>query len=210
MHAQSRNPFRWLVLFAFALCLVALPALAGDATKKDASADKANAEHDAMMAEMMKYASPGPVHALLAPLAGKWKTSVKSWMGPEPTVSEGTCEREWIMGGRYLQSMHKGNMMGMPFEGMELLAFDMKKQQFMNVWIDNMGTTLSLGTGDKPDASGKSFTIVSSFDDPMTGKSVPFKQVMKIIDANTSMWTMIGTKDGKDHTEMEISYTRVQ
>lgn len=210
MIAQSRNSFRWLVLFAFALCLVALPALAGDAPKKDASTDKAKAEHDAMMAEMMKYANPGPVHALLTPLVGKWKTTTKSWMGPEPTVSEGTCEREWIMGGRFLQSMYKGNMMGMPFEGMELLAFDMKKQQFMNVWIDNMGTTLSVGSGDKPDASGKVFTITSSFDDPVSGKTVPFKLVTKIIDPNSSTFTMIGTKDGKDHTEMEIAYTRVQ
>jgi hypothetical protein len=215
MRARSRSPIHWLCLVVLTLLVVALPAFAADAPKKDAaaaSADKAaKGQQDAMMAEMMKYANPGPMHALLDPLVGKWKTVNKSWMGPgEPIVSEGECERMWLLGGRFLQSKYTGTFQGMPFEGMELLGYDMKKKEYSSVWIDNMGTTLSLGTGGQTDPSGKLFTMTSSFDDPVTGKSVPYRMVTKVIDNNSHTFSMIGTNNGKDYTQMEISYTRVK
>jgi hypothetical protein len=162
------------------------------------------------MAEMMKYANPGPMHTLLDPLVGTWKTVNKSWMGPgEPVVSEGTCERTWLLGGRFLQSKYSGMMEGMPFEGMEILGYDTKKKEYTSVWIDNMGTMMSVGSG-QADQAGKVFTMTSTFDDPVSGKPVPFKMVTKVVDNNSHVFTMIGTRDGKDHTEMEIAYTRVK
>jgi hypothetical protein len=159
---------------------------------------------------MMKNSMPGPMHALLKPLAGNWKASVKSYMGPEPTVSEGTCERVLIMGDRYLQSKHSGNFAGMPFEGMEILTYDNMKKQFTNVWIDNMVPMLMVGKDGKADASGKVITINSVMDDPVTKKPVPVKMVTKIVDQNTNVFTMTCNKEGKDVMQMEITYTRVQ
>jgi hypothetical protein len=51
-----------------------------------------------------------------------------------------TCTNTMILGGRYQQSMIKGNMMGMPFEGMGLLGYDNAQKLFYSTWVDNMGT----------------------------------------------------------------------
>ena len=219
MRARSRSPIHWLSLVLCMSLLAALPAFAKDAPKKDASAaaadkakaDAAKAEQDAMMAEMMKYANPGPMHTLLDPLVGTWKTVNKSWMTPgEPTVSQGTCERTWLLGGRFLQSKYSGDFQGMPFEGMELLGYDMKKKEYQSVWIDNMGTMMSISSGGTADPAGKVFTITSTFDDPVSGKPVPYKMVTKVVDNNSHVFSMIGSNNGKDYTQMEITYTRVK
>lgn len=214
MYARSRSPFHCLALVVLMFLLAALPAFAADAPKKDAAAAdqaKAKAEQDAMMAEMMKYANPGPMHTLLDPLVGKWKTVIKTWMGPgEPVVSEGTCERMWLLGGRFLQSKVTGDFQGMPFEGMELLGYDMKKKEYTSVWIDNMGTMMSVGSGGQADQAGKVFTMTSTFDDPITGKPEPHKMVTKIVDNNSHTLSMTGTNNGKDYTQMEITYTRIK
>jgi hypothetical protein len=214
MRARSRSPIHWLSPAVFMFLLAGPLAFAADAPKKDAAAaagDKAKAAQEAAMAEMMKYAKPGPMHALLDPLVGTWKTVNRSWMGPgEPTVSEGTCERTWLMGGRFLQSKYSGMFQSMPFEGMEILGYDMKKKEYSSVWIDNMGTMLSVSTGGQSDPAGKVITVNSSFDDPTTGKPVPYRMVTKIIDNNSHTFSMIGTNDGKDYTQMEITYTRVK
>jgi hypothetical protein len=177
-------------------------------TKSDA---KSHPDHDAMMAEMMKYANPGPQHQALNPLAGNWKTVTKMWMGPgEPEVSNGTCERSWALGGRFLVSNYKGTFSGKPFEGMELLGYDLRKQQYVSTWIDNMGTGFSVSENGTMDPATKSLTLGMSFDDPMTNQKMAYKIVTKITDDNSHTFSMIGSREGKDFTEMEIAYTRVK
>lgn len=90
----------------------------------------------------MEYATPGEVHKMIAQSNGKWNATTTSWMAPEtePMVSEGSCDNEMIMDGRYQLSKYKGTMMGMPFEGMGILGYDNAKEEFTNTWIDNMGT----------------------------------------------------------------------
>lgn len=209
MHARFRSPVRRLIPFVCLVLFAASAALAADAPKK-ATADQAKAAEDAMMAEMMKMAAPGPMHALLNPLVGTWKTKTLSYFGAEPTASEGTCQRSWIMGGRYLVSNYTGDMMGMPFEGMDLLAYDNMKKQYTDVWVDNMGTMLTLGKDGQPDASGKVITINMTMYDPSVGKDIDVKMVTKIIDQNSNTLVMTSMKDGKEVKQMEITYTRVQ
>lgn len=179
-----------------------------EATKSDA---KSHPDHDAMMAEMMKYANPGPQHQALSPLAGSWKTVTKMFMGPgEPQVSEGTCERTWVMGGRYLVSNYRGTFEGNPFEGMELLGYDLRKQQYVSTWIDNMGTGIALSENGTMDPTTKSITMDMTFDDPITKQKMPYKMITKIVDDKSHTFTMNSTRDGKEFCEMEISYTRVK
>ncbi len=176
-------------------------------TKKDAAVTAAS---EAEMAAMMKMAMPGPEHAALNPLAGIWKITTKMWMAPgEPQVSEGTCERNWVMDGRYLVGNYKGSFAGMPFEGMEVLGYDNFKKQYASSWVDNMGTGIMMSRGAPMDPTTKSFTLTGSSPD-MTGKEVMMRQVTNIVDGNTASMTMYATQDGQEMRTMEITYTRVK
>ncbi len=225
MSTGFRTTARWTVAASVALAMgISAPWATADTKKgekKDAAAattaaskaaaDKAKAEADAMMAAMQKYANPGPMHDALKPLAGNWKTSTKTWLGPgEPTVSEGSCERTWVLGGRFLESKYRGVFAGNPFEGIELLGYDTRKKQFTSAWIDNMGTSVALSTGPAEDPASKTITLNSSFDDPISGQPMPYKMVTKIIDDNSHTFSMISSKDGQEWTEMEITYTRAK
>ena len=189
-------------------------ALEKDAKTKDApkakDAPKTDSTHDQMMAEMRKYAMPGPMHDLLKPMAGSWKAVTKAWMAPgDPTVSEGTCENTWILGGRFLQTAYKGEFAGMPFEGFGLMGYDNQKKEFVSVWADDMGTGIAFSNG-AADASGKMLTLSSTMTDPMTGQPLNYKMITKVADENQHAMSMITMKDGKEHTDMEITYTRLK
>jgi hypothetical protein len=72
-----------------------------------------------------------------------------------------------------------------------------------------MGTAVSWSHG-SVDPLGKVITMNATVPDPMTGKDTPYRMVTKIVDANQHQFAMVGSKDGKDTTEMEITYTRVK
>ena len=205
MSARNRISSVGFLMVAL-LLLLSIPAIAAE---KDAKA--AQAEHEAMMAAMMKYANPGEMHAFLKPLAGTWTTKTKMVMAGQESTSDGTCERAWLMGGRFLQSKYSG-MMGpnMPFEGLELLGYDLRKNEPTSVWIDNMGTSITTSTKGTIDKASKTLTVYSDFPDPISGKPMTYKMVTKIVDENSHTFAMVGSKDGKDYTEMEIAYTRVK
>src|SRR4030042_2280408 len=77
-----------------------------------------------MMKKWQEYMTPGPVHQQFTKMAGNWKATVTTYMGGQESKSDATAFFEMILGGRYMKSTFKGNMMGMPFEGMGLDAYD--------------------------------------------------------------------------------------
>jgi len=163
------------------------------------------------MAMMAKMAAPGPEHAALNPLAGSWKTVTKMWQDPAgaPLVSEGSCERAWVMGGRYMVANYKGDMGGMPFEGMEVLGYDNMKKQYVSSWVDNLGTGIVLSTGAAMDPASHSFTLTGSMPGP-TGEPWTAREVTSIVDQNTYTMTMYANDKGQEAKMMEITYTRVK
>lgn len=153
--------------------------------------------------------TPGTAHQEFAQAVGNWKASVTSYMGGQEMKSEGSAIHEMILGGRYLKSTFKGNMMGMPFEGMSLDAFDNATKEYINVWIDSFGTGIMLMKGKKDDKS-KEIVYTGTMVDPMTGKDSMVKNVIKNIDADHQLMVMYMIEDGKEVKNMEIEYTRVK
>ncbi len=158
----------------------------------------------------MEYIMPGKMHKLLAKSVGKWKTESKFWQQPgsKPMVSEGTVEVESILGGRYFKSTLHGTMMNMPIEGIALDGYDNALGKFKSVWIDNMGTGISMSVGTY-DEKTNSITYSGSAVDPALKKEVPFKSVVKFIDENTQLFEMFMEQDGKEFKSFEILYKRV-
>ena len=209
MNLSGFRARRW-VLAGLLATLLAAPSFAADEKKAgDKGMPAGDEAQQKMMAEMMKNMTPGEQHQYLKPLVGKWKVSVKSWMAPgEPTISTGTCEKSWALGGRWVEESFKGDMMGMPFEGMGLTGYDMMKKQYVNYWFDTMSTTGMMSMGSIDDAH-KVLTMTGTYDDPMTGKPATSKGVMKIVDDNTHVFSMYGDMGGKQQLVMECTYIRM-
>ena len=163
--------------------------------------------------EMMKMyqalATPGEHHQALDFLEGHWKTEIKSMMTPgQPEVSQGTCDAEWILGGRYLQSVQRSTFGGMPFEGRSLTGYDNAKKEYFDLWIDNMGTGYMVFVGDLSE-DGKTFTERGSYIDPMTQREMSYRTVIEVRGPDrlfSSMFT--AGPDGSETKVMEIAYTR--
>lgn len=166
---------------------------------------------EASQKEWMAYSTPSDVHKMMAKSDGQWKGDVTMWMAPgqPPQHSTATSTNTMIMGGRYQQSIDKGNMMGMPFEGMNILGYDNGKKKFVSTWIDNIGTGMMNMEGTWDEAT-KSVMMKGKMYDPMMKKEMDVRQVFKFIDDNNQMLEMyMVMPDGKEFKSMEIKYTRM-
>ena len=77
----------------------------------------------------------------------------------------------------------------------------------VNTWVDNMGTGMIYMEGNWNDAT-KSAEFKGKSTDPMSGKSIDIRQVMKIVDDNTQVMEQYTMQDGKEFKSMEIKFTR--
>ncbi len=165
----------------------------------------------AMMEVYAKLATPGPPHQLLESMAGIWHTETTCWMEPEkpPVESTGTCEQKMLIGGRFLQQVFTGEMMGSPFTGMGVTGYDNHTEKYVSTWMDSMGTGIYFFEG-SASADGKTISQKAHYDDPIRGP-MTWRSVTKIVDENTHLFEMYSTdKRGKEEKMMEITYTRKQ
>lgn len=192
-------------LAAITLCimLTVSPALAKEKTHEKPL------DQQAMMELWKKLAQPGEPHRQFASLAGSWTTATKEWMEPgkPPIESTGTAEMKMLLDGRYLQQEYNSTMMGQPYSGMGITAYDNLRKKYVSIWLDTMGTgPFTMEGTASPD--GKTITLKGQHDEPGGGHMV-HRAVWKLVDANTQTFDMYGTHGhGKEMKMMEIMYTR--
>lgn len=168
---------------------------------------KMDPKMEAQMAEMMKYANPGPQHEKLKAMVGTWDATIKSWMGgPEPSVSKGVMKNEMALGGRLLTSEYKGEWEGAPFDGFGLTGYDLKEGKLKSFWTDTMSTSWMVMDG-AMSTDGKELTSTGSIDG-MDGKPMAVRTVTKIDGPDKHVYTMYGTMGGQEMPVMEITYNR--
>lgn len=194
-----------LLFFTLALTLSFGYAFSSVANQKEDMA-KMKAEY---MAKWTEYATPSEGHKVLEQLVGNWEYTLKYWSSPDtsPEESTGTNDVKWILGGRFLEMDVNGRSMGQPFEGMGIMGYDNAKKEYVNTWIDSMGTGMMNATGSY-DAETKTLTETGSYTDPIAGQQT-FKGVTKFIDEDNVSYEMyISNPEGKETRVMEINYTR--
>jgi len=168
--------------------------------------------HEQMEAEQkawMEYMTPSMTHDAMAKSAGEWTSYSKMWWAPgtEPTTWEGTTTSEMILGNRYMKSVHKGEVMGMPFEGLEIVGYDNAKNEFTSVWYDNLGTgtTIARGTFDE---ANNSITLKGMMYDPMSSKDYAFRQVIKFVSPDLHIMEMYSSAFGDEFLNMVVEMKR--
>jgi len=205
-----------LVTLMLSLTLGTRPLHAGDpqqpaAAPASPAASDAQAKAKAEMDAYMKLAQPGEHHKRFGNFAGNWTVSGKSWMEPgkPPTEFSGTVEYTSLLGGRYLQSVHKGSFFGQPFEGRALDGYDNATHEYFSTWIDNFGTGVMVFRGTCEDPC-KTLTETGEGFDPMQGKVVKSKEVTTLVDPDTYRFEMYMVGDGKDVKVMELTAKRAK
>jgi hypothetical protein len=208
---MRRKTTGFTVLVTSVLLLGASTVWGQDKSKGQGTGMPDSAQMAAMMARMMKIATPGPQHQMLAKLAGKWNFTMRMYMGgpgAPPSESNGTCDMQSLLGGRYLVQNAKGMVNGMPFEGMGINGYDNDMQKYVATWMDNMGTMIMTGTG-TADSTGKIITFTYIYDDPMTGeKAKKSRQVLRIISNDELAYDMYDNQGGQEFKVGEIAYKR--
>lgn len=163
-----------------------------------------------MMKNWQDYMTPGDVHKMMAKWDGTWTGEVTMWMypGAAEQKSTSTAVNKMVLNGLYQQSTHTGDMMGMPFNGMSTVAYDIHKKEFMSTWIDNMGSGIMLLKGPWDEAT-KTVTLKGTMTDAGTKADTDVRETFQILDDNTQEMKMYVTMpDGKEFNTMNIKYTR--
>lgn len=161
------------------------------------------------MARMMKLgeelATPNANHAYLSQMAGDWNTS-SSVMGMEP--SSGNASYGMILGERFLDGMHDGTFMGIPFEGRLTIGYDNYKHKFIASYIDNLGTSIRIAEG-MLDQTGTVLSLWGPMDEWMTDEhDKPVLYSYRIIDINHFVFEVHDLGMGDDSKVIVVTYTR--
>lgn len=197
--------FTHLAVTTLSILLTVSPALATE-KKSETPMDQ-----QAMMELWKKAATPGEPHKQFANLVGSWTTTAKEWMEPgkPPTESTGTAEMKMLLDGRFLYQEYNGQMMGQPFSGVAIDAYNNMTKKYVTAWMDSMGTGIFImeGTGS---ADGKTITLKGSHPEP-GGGTMTHRAVWTLVDNNNQTFEMYGTHHGGKETKiLEIQYTRKQ
>jgi hypothetical protein len=187
-----------------ALALFALIALSGLAQMSEQDQAKA-------MEAYMKAGAVTADHEALKYFAGRWKVEAKMWAvpGAPPTESVNTNEGTMILGGRYVRLTYKGEMMGQPFEGLQISGYDNIAKLYTTFWIDNSSTSFYLLKGTY-DTAKKAYTFKGSWADPVGGET-PVRMVIRIVSPDEYVSeTYMTLPDGKDFLSMVDRSVRVK
>lgn len=191
------------MLISLCILLTTSPALAKDMKERKPM------DPLAMMELWKRAAMPGEPHKLFATLVGSWTTTTKEWTDPgkPPMESTGTAESRMLMEGRFLHQEFHGQMMGQPFTGMSIDAYDNIRKKYVTIWVDTRGTGVFIMEG-TASADGKTISLRGSHAEPGGGQ-MNHRAIWKIIDANNQLVEMYSSRQGRKEAKMmEITYTR--
>jgi hypothetical protein len=187
-------------------------AWAQEASKKQEPKAQQMPGEEEMMKKWAQVSTPTDAHKKLEDLVGTWEAEAKMWMrgpGSEPSVTKGSATNSWVLGGRFLRQEYKGEMMGMPFEGIGYTGYDNYNKKYVSYWIDNSTTQMSTMSG-VVDQSGKMFTLYGTMDEWTTGENgKTVKYVWRIINKDKHVFEVHDLSIGEPNTKMmELTYTR--
>jgi hypothetical protein len=157
-------------------------------------------------------AMPKPVkeHEWLQQWVGEWEGEAEMMSAPDqpPTKNKGT-ESARSLGGFWILSEVKADMMGMPFTGVMTVGYDPEKKKYVGTWVDSMGSHLWKYEG-SVDKDGKTLILETEGPNPQApGKTAKYRETMEFKDKDHKVFTssMLG-EDGKWVTFLTVKYTR--
>jgi hypothetical protein len=156
-----------------------------------------------------KAGQPGAEHKVLQTFVGEWNYTARMWVKPgaDPIEMSGSVVRKSIFGGRFIKDEVQNEKPHRNFKGLGLLGYDNTRKKYTTVWVDSMSTAIhtSLGTLDK---DGKVFTFTGTSIDPVSGKEIKGRSVVRLAGKDRVVMEESRDEGGKWVKMMEITYTR--
>ena len=164
----------------------------------------------AIAAALEKAMTPGPAQKKLQFMVGTFDVKIRTWPTPTDPPIEDTAVMvaDWVLGGRYIQMMLSGTVVGQPYSGIGYAGFDNTLQKYVSTFMDTGSTGMEWYTGGF-DASGTKAVLKASVANPVTGKPSPLEMRLTVDAAGnhvTELWGMgLGTTMFR---LMELTYTK--
>jgi len=141
--------------------------------------------------------SPGAPHRYLERMEGRWTFTTTLWPAPSAPAVEygGEAEKSMILGGRYLQEDMRGEIEDQSFTGRGVTGFDNLAGEFVNTWMDTLGTTIVVTRGGWLE-EGESHELRGELRYPGVEEPVPMRTVTRVVDDDHHVFEYYVTPPG--------------
>jgi hypothetical protein len=139
--------------------------------------------------EMPEMPKPQKEHEWLRQFAGTWENEGEATPPGQPTVRFNGTETTRMLGGFWMISEGKSEMMGVMGESLLTMGYDPEKKKYVGTWVDSMNSHLWKYEGDL-DATGKILTLNSEGPCPFKGgKLTKFKEILEVKGPDQKVFT---------------------
>ena len=170
----------------------------------------AAADAESQVDTFVRHAMPGEHHRLLGKLAGSWNMAVKYRMSADSPVveSQGSCQRKWILGKRFVLEEFDGGSLALPFQGLAIYGYDAFEKKYTSVWVDTTNTAMTTSAGTCQEDC-KVIAFVGRHGDPWSGTKKPSRGVTRFVSDDKHVLELYEPgREGKEFKVLEIRYTR--
>jgi len=172
---------------------------------------KALPSPQALLKAMAEAGKPGPEHKKLQPFVGDWTFTAKLWTDPSlpPAVGKGTIQRQWIMGGRFVQENLKIEADGKTAEAMGLLGYDNAQKKFTTVWVCGLRGNIAHHFASSNE-SGTRFECSTEECCPLTAQTIKGRTEILVENNDRIVVNVYKTVNGRELKMKEIVSVRAK
>ena len=154
---------------------------------------------------------PGPELKRLDALVGSWKAKIKLYDGENdknPAVIDGTTERKWVVGGRYLQEISENPTDKGVFIGTGYWGFNRVTAMYEFLWMSTEAVGMSLEYG-RFDPTANVLRTSGGSVEPASGFYIQSRSELKIESPDSHTMVVYETEeDGREYKSVEITWTK--
>ena len=175
------------------------------------------------MPNWMRRGLPGAEHAALESLVGAWRVHMSFYAtfgrSPDepPIVAEGfICKRQWVAGGRYVEDLTEGTVMGAPYWRKGWLGYSNMDKRYEWITIDGVNSNMMTYAGNAIAGSKVVISMSGTFTDQgvageqYAGKPVGMRTVITIENNDRHIFELFFTPPAKPEVlATRQIYTRV-
>lgn len=127
--------------------------------------------------EIPEMPKPQKEHEWLGQFVGEWESEMEASFGPDqPKMKCKGTMKSRALGGFWIVSETKSEMMGMPMMGLQTIGYDPESKQYVGTWVDSVMSHMWKYEG-AVDETDKILTLEAEGPNFLTGKAAQFRDV---------------------------------